>query len=104
MRNARMSDDCRKNRWREERQKHWREKRRQTLAAFFERQRREHRFINLRDLVDWCVSSTTTAGVDHQKNARELAYRLLAESMLAQDRPHVRFLHPEMSRWRLRRE
>jgi hypothetical protein len=103
-----MSDDCQKKHWREERQMHWREKRRQTLAAFFEQQRTAHGFINLMDLADWCACSTTTAGVDQQKDARELAYKLLAESMLSgefeQGRPHVRFLHPEMSRWRLNRE
>jgi hypothetical protein len=90
------------------RDKRHQERRRRKLAAFFERQRVEHHFINLRDLVDWCVRSTTTASVDQQTDARELAYKLLAESMLSgefeQGRPLVRFLHPEVSRWRLNRE
>jgi hypothetical protein len=102
-----MSDE-RKTRWREERKNHWREKRWQTLTAFFEQQRKEYRFINLMDVADWCACSATTASVAKEKKARNRAYRRLAQSMLRgefeQGRPHVRFLHPEISRWRLNRE
>jgi hypothetical protein len=94
---ARMSDE-----------QHRRKRRRQLIAVFVEQQRKARQFVNLADLVDWCARSTTAAGVDEEERARELAYRRLAHSILMgefeQGRPHVRYLDPEVSRWRLKRE
>ncbi len=58
-----------------------REWRRQWIAKFTERQRTARRWIALVDLFDWCAQSTTTASLDAEAKAREVAYRRLADSL-----------------------
>lgn len=57
----------------------WRRKkwRRQWIAKFAERQRAARRWIAIADLVDWCAQSTTTASIEAEAGAREVAYRRL---------------------------
>lgn len=61
---------------------HWRRKwRRQWVARFAKRQRHARRWIAFVDLVDWCAQSTTTASLDAEAKAREVAYQRLTDSM-----------------------
>jgi hypothetical protein len=61
----------------------WRRRkwRRQWIAKFAVRQRTVRRWIAVTDLADWCAQSTTTASIDAEARARELAYRRLTESV-----------------------
>jgi hypothetical protein len=49
---------------------------------FGKRQRVSRRWIALVDLADWCAQSTARASAAEEDEARELAYRRLAESVL----------------------
>lgn len=62
--------------WRREK---WR---RQWIAEFAERQRATRRWIAITDLVGWCAHSTTTASLEAEAQAREVAYRRLINSLL----------------------
>jgi hypothetical protein len=72
-----MSDeeDRRALKWRREK---WR---RRWILKFVERQRIARRWIALFDLVDWCAQSTTTASLDGQAKAREVAYQRTTDSV-----------------------
>jgi hypothetical protein len=61
--------------WRREK---WR---RQWIAKFAGRQRSARRWIALADLVDWCAQSTTTASIEAEARAREVAYRRLTDAV-----------------------
>jgi hypothetical protein len=52
------------------------------IAKFAERQRTARGWIAVADLVDWCVHSTTTASLEAEAQAREVAYRRLSDSIL----------------------
>ena len=58
-----------------------RKRRREWIAKFAEQQRIAKRWIAFVDLVDWCAQSTTTASLDAQAKAREVAYQRLADSV-----------------------
>src|SRR5579863_8794916 len=54
--------------------------RRQWIAKFAERQRIARRWVAVVDLIDWCAHSTTTASVEEEAKARDVAYRRLTDS------------------------
>lgn len=60
------------------RRRRWR---REWIAKFAERQRIARRSVAVVDLIDWCAHSTTSASIEAEVQARELAYRRLTESM-----------------------
>ena len=62
-------------RWRRRR---WR---REWIAKFAERQRTVRRWIAVADLADWCAHSTTTASLEAETQAREVAYRRLTDAV-----------------------
>jgi hypothetical protein len=51
-------------------------------TRFAARQRTARRWIAVVDLVDWCAHSTTTATLDAEAQAREVAYRRLTDAIL----------------------
>lgn len=55
--------------------------RRQRIAKFAERQRTVRRWMAVTDLANWCAHSTTTANLEAEAQAREVAYQRLTESM-----------------------
>src|SRR5204863_3632658 len=55
--------------------------RRQWIAKFAQLQRNTKRWIACADLIEWCAQSTTTSSNHEQIEAREVAYRCLAESI-----------------------
>jgi hypothetical protein len=82
------------------------EKRRQgIIARFREQQRATHQFINVVELLNRCAVLTTAASIEQEQRALELVYLRFAQSARAGEfESHLRFLVPQMSRWRLRKE
>jgi len=56
--------------------------RRSWIMRFVERQRVARRWTAFVDLADWCAQSATRASVAEEDEARKLAYRRLADSVL----------------------
>ena len=80
-------------------------RRRGIIVRFREQQRATHQFINVVELLNYCAILTTAAGVEEEQRALELAYLRFVQSVLAGEfEPHLRFLVPQRSRWRLRKE
>lgn len=60
------------------RRREWRQR---WIAKFAARQRIARRWIALVDLVDWCAQSTTTASLDAETKAREVAYQRITDAL-----------------------
>jgi hypothetical protein len=57
------------------------DRRERAIERFCERQRVTRRWISFADLVDWCATVTTTAGIVRYEKARDLVLRSLAVSI-----------------------
>jgi hypothetical protein len=91
------------------------QRRRNRIMRFAERQFIARRWIAFVNITDWCAQSTTAAGVDEEKKAKDLAYRRLADSILNGElekggRSKILYLDPTvmddgaLSQWWLTRE
>jgi hypothetical protein len=58
------------------------QRRRNRIMRFVERQLTVREWIAFVDLADWCAQSTTAAGIDEEKKAKDLAYRRLADAII----------------------